>query len=94
MIIAMEGDGPKPIEPIQDVKKHLMDTIAMAQHTIENFSLKGYFEGIAKSKGIPIDRVVAGYLNDNFYVYDYDSGRGIMNAWKVISVNGEEVPNV
>lgn len=48
--------------------------------------IKNHLENVAKNKGIPVDRVMIGMLNKDLYIWDYDSGRGQANEFKVIEI--------
>lgn len=48
--------------------------------------IKKHLEIVAKNKGIPVDRVMIGMMNKDLYIWDYDSGRGHVNEFKVIEI--------
>lgn len=52
----------------------------------KEYAIISFLSDISKEKKIPIDRLMTGIINNDLYVWDFDSGRSQQDQFKVVLI--------
>jgi hypothetical protein len=50
-----------------------------------------YLQRVSEDYNVPLERLMCGVMNGDFYVWDYDSSKSQDKQFKVISINDKPI---